>query len=150
MAKAFQFAFLLQLAEDKREEAARAISVAVQRLEQSKQRLTQIEQYRLEYRARLTDTASRGMRIHQWNDFHLFLAKLDSAVDQQVLDRERCEAQVEASKQAWLVCEKEVKAYEMLRARHNERENLKEAKREQKLSDEWASISQRRRDNPDN
>ncbi|GAB3265019.1 flagellar export protein FliJ [Chitinimonas naiadis] len=150
MAKAFQFAFLLELAEDKREEAARAISAAIQRLEQSKLRLTQIEQYRQEYRSRLTDTASRGMRIHQWNDFQLFLTKLDAAVEQQAVDKLRCESQVEATKQAWLVCEKEVKAYEMLRSRHTERENVKEAKRDQKMSDEWASISQRRRDHPDN
>ncbi|GLR14540.1 MULTISPECIES: flagellar export protein FliJ [Chitinimonas] len=146
MAKAFQFAFLLELAIDKREDAARAISAALQRLEQARARRAQIEQYREEYRTRLTDTASRGMRIHQWNDFQLFLAKLDTAVEQQLAEEARCEAQLEARKQAWQACEREVKAYETLQDRHQSRETQREAKQDQKLTDEWASILQRRRD----
>lgn len=147
MAKAFQFAFLLELATDKREEAARLISVAINRMQQVRERLAQVEQYREEYRLRLTDTASRGMRIHQWNDFQLFLAKLDLAVDQQQLELRRSEAQVEAAKQAWREREQEVKAYETLQDRHAERETLREAKREQGMSDEWASNIHRRGNN---
>lgn len=144
MAKAFQFAFLLELAVDKREDAARAISAALGRLQQSRERLAQIEQYRAEYRQRLTDSASRGMRMHQWHDFQLFLAKLDGAVEAQANDVRRCEAVLEQTKQAWQECEKEVKAYETLEVRHHERQGRIEAKREQKQSDEWAANLHRR------
>lgn len=144
MAKPFQFAFLLELAIDKREEAARLISVAINRMQQVRERCEQIEQYRAEYRQRLTDTASRGMRIHQWNDFQLFLAKLDVAVEQQAQELVRAEAQVEAAKQTWREREQDVKAYELLQARHEEREGQREARREQSMADEWASNMHRR------
>ncbi|PHV13092.1 flagellar export protein FliJ [Chitinimonas sp. BJB300] len=144
MAKPFQFAFLLALAIEKREEAARLISVALSRQQQMQERLNQVEQYREEYRLRLTDTATRGMRVHQWNDFQLFLAKLDTAVEQQVMELQRSDAQVEAAKQAWLEREKEVKAFETLHERHNAREGRREGKREQNLSDESASNIHRR------
>ncbi|WP_179958231.1 flagellar export protein FliJ [Chitinimonas arctica] len=146
MAKAFQFDFLLKLAIDKREDAARAISAALHKLEQARERARQIDQYREEYRRRLGDTASRGMRMQQWNDFQLFLAKLDQAVEQQAHEQVRCETLLETRKQAWLECEREVKAYETLQDRHEAREGQREAKLEQKQTDEWAAILQRRRD----
>ncbi|MGQ5523718.1 flagellar export protein FliJ [Chitinimonas sp. PSY-7] len=144
MSKPFQFAFLLELAIDKREEAARLISVALNRQQQMRERLAQIEQYREEYRLRLTETGSRGMRIHQWTDFQLFLAKLDTAVEQQIVELQRSDVQVETAKQAWREREKEVKAFETLHDRHTARETRRENKWEQGLSDESASNIYRR------
>ncbi|WP_269532392.1 flagellar export protein FliJ [Chitinimonas sp. BJYL2] len=146
MAKPFQFSFLLDLAADKRDAAATALSEAVQRLMQSRDRLAQIEQYRAEYRLRFSNSAGQGMPAHQWQDFHAFLTKLDGAVEQQARDIQRCEGVVEQRRLAWLETEKEVKAYETLQTRHVQRENHREAKREQKLTDDWVSNAAHRRE----
>lgn len=145
MAKAFQFQFLLKMAEDKREDAARQISLAIQKMELARDRQQQIEQYREEYRQRLANTAAKGMKIYQWHDFQLFLGKLDTAVEQQTLEHRRSVAWLENCKQAWLRCEQEVKAYETLRDRHDQRENLRAAKADQRQTDEWASILHQRK-----
>jgi len=145
MAKPFQFEFLLHLAVDKREEAAQGIGVAANRLAQARDRQAQVEAYREEYRVRLTDTGMRGIRVFQWNDFQMFLGRLDTAVEQQVAEVTRCEQALEMAKAAWLDCEREVKAYETLRERHMDRESKREARFDQKLSDEWASNLQHKR-----
>jgi flagellar FliJ protein len=144
MAKAFQFEFLLHRAIDKRELAAQGIGDATQRLQQAQARQQQIETFRAEYRVRLTDTASRGMRVHQWNDFQLFLAKLDAAVDQQIQEVLKHALLLEQAKQLWRECEKEVKAYEALRERHEARQAAVAVRTEQRQSDEWAANLARR------
>ena len=145
MAKPFQFEFLLHLAVDKREEAAQGIGLAANRLHQARDRQTQVEAYREEYRTRLTRTGMQGMRVYQWNDFQMFLGRLDTAVEQQMAEVVRCEQALEMAKAAWLEREREVKAYETLRERHLEREVKRENRIDQKLSDEWASNLQHKR-----
>jgi len=139
MAKPFQFTFLLELAIDKRDDAAGRMRDARQMLENARQKQTEIENYRNEYRARLANNAGQGMAIYQWNDYRQFIARLDLAVEQMNGEITRCELVVENTRLAWLVCEKEVKAFETLQLRHNEREAHRENKREQSRSDEWVS-----------
>jgi flagellar FliJ protein len=144
VAKAFQFDFLLRRAQDKREQAALSIGEATQQLQRAQERHVQISQYREEYRDRLAEMSTRGMRVHQWNDFQLFLGKLDAAIDQHQLEVLRCHALLERAKGAWLECEREVKAYEALRKRHDARVALVEARLEQRLGDEWVATRQQR------
>jgi flagellar FliJ protein len=146
MAKVFQFEFLLKRAIDHRDEAALTIGAAVSRLQQSRDRHAQVTQYRAEYHAKLEVSGRQGMSIHQWNDFQLFLAKLNTAVEQQAYDVKHCESLLDAAKAAWMICEREVKAYEALRDRHDEREMIRESKQDQKMSDEWAANMYRQRD----
>lgn len=139
MVKRFQFAFLLQRAVDQRDEAALAIGAAVERLRLARERHVQIEQYRAEYRVRLETNGRQGMAIHQWTDYQQFLAKLNTAVEQQFHEIKRCENLLEHAKSVWVEREKEVKAFETLQERHEEREQKREARVEQKMSDEWAA-----------
>lgn len=141
MAKPFQFTLLLQLAIDKREEAVITMRNARQRLSNAQRQLEEIETYRAEYRGRLADSGRQGIRMQQWNDFRLFLARLDGAVEQMHGEIHRCEQAVEATRLAWVACEKEVKAFETLQSRHHEREALRETKLEQRRSDEWVSTT---------
>lgn len=139
MSRRFQFDFLLKLAADRRETAARQMQEAAQRLNGARDRQEQIEGFREEYRRRLTDTAQRGINMTQYRDFQLFLAKLDTAVEQQIQEVGRCESRMEQARQEFLEQERSVKAFEALETRHQQQEVVREAKREQKLSDEWAS-----------
>ena len=145
MAKPFQFDFLLQRAMDNREQAALVIAAAVTRLRQAGEKHVQVTQYRSEYHAKLDADGRRGMPAHQWTEFKLFLEKLNTAVEHQAREISRCEAQLQSAKDAWLVCEKDVRAFETLRERHDEREAKQEVKLEQRMSDEWAANLHRNR-----
>ncbi len=140
MAQPFQFALLLQLARDKREEAVRQMQWAQQHLDQGLQQQQEIGRYREEYRARLATNSQQGILIQQWNDFQLFLARLDAAVEQMREEVLRRESGFLAAKQCWFECEKEVKAFETLAIRHQEQVLRREGRREQQLSDEWVNI----------
>lgn len=139
MAKPFQFTFLLELAIDKRDTAASAMRDARVRLEGAIHKQQEIENYRNEYRERHAESGRHGVSIHQWQDFRLFLGKLDMAVEQMQGEILRCEQGLEVARQAWLACEKDVKAFETLQVRHEQREMQRENKREQAGSDEWVS-----------
>ncbi|WP_374349768.1 flagellar export protein FliJ [Chitinimonas sp.] len=145
MARAFQFDFLLQRAIDRREAAALAIGNASLRVQAAREQLAQIEAYRDEYRLRLNTNAGRGMHMHQWNDFQLFLAKLAGAIEQQMAEVERQLAALESARQFWSECVKEVKAFEALQQRHDFREAQADNRLAQRQSDEWSANMVRRR-----
>ena len=81
MAK-FRFAFLLQRAEELREDAATAMQKAQSSWLAARSKLEQVEAFRQEYRHRLTGSG-KGITVAQWRDYQLFLAKLDVAAQQQ-------------------------------------------------------------------
>ncbi|WP_157313970.1 flagellar export protein FliJ [Chitinibacter sp. GC72] len=136
---AFRFAFLLQLAQDEREEASRAMQSAQAAWLLAKSKLEQVDGFRTEYRARLANSAQTGISVTQWRDFQLFLAKLDAAAIQQGDEVSRLELEYERRKTDWLACEKKVKAFDALRVRHEQNEMRKENQREQKILDEFNS-----------
>ena len=135
----FRFAFLLQLAIDQREDAARLMQAAQAAWLLARNKLEQVDGFRHEYRARLANSAQAGMSIGQWRDYQLFLAKLDGAADQQIFEVERLALEYERHKTDWQSCERKVKAFEALRDRHNQAELRKEGQQEQKLLDEFNS-----------
>ncbi|WP_288842299.1 flagellar export protein FliJ [uncultured Deefgea sp.] len=135
----FRFAFLLQLAIDQREDAARLMQAAQAAWLLARNKLEQVDGFRHEYRARLANSAQTGMSIGQWRDYQLFLAKLDGAADQQIFEVERLALEYERHKNDWQSCERKVKAFEALRDRHNQAELRKEGQQEQKLLDEFNS-----------
>ncbi|MBV1776975.1 flagellar export protein FliJ [Burkholderiaceae bacterium DAT-1] len=141
MAAPFQFEFLLNLARDKREDALNHLRDATQNLEQSRQRLIQVEAYAQEYRNRLAEKVNQGITAPQYSDYQQFLARLDQAATQQGFDVQRCEQVLEATRRFWQETERELKAYETLQERHLRGEIVREERREQKMMDEWVSIS---------
>lgn len=135
----FRFEFLLKLAFDEREDAAKALQTAQGEWLTARAKLEQIESYRSEYRNRLTTSGQGGMTVTQWRDYQLFLAKLDVVTDQQKQEVVRLEAKFEQARSAWQECEKKVKGFETLKDRHLAGEQRKESVREQKLLDEFNS-----------
>ncbi|MFC7419240.1 flagellar export protein FliJ [Iodobacter arcticus] len=133
----FRFAFLLELAIDAREEAARRMQTAQSHWLGAQGKLDQVDQYRVEYRARLLDSGQGGMSIIQWRDFQLFLAKLDDVALVQQQEIDRLLVAYEAQRDAWLECEKKVKAFEALKQRHLSAEMQKELRNEQRMNDEF-------------
>ncbi len=143
MAK-FRFEFLLQLAVDEREEAAKALQLAQSDWLAARAKLEQIDDYRNEYRQRLTSGGQQGMTITQWRDYQLFLGKLDAAAEQQQQDVARREAMYQQALVVWQEGEKKVKGFEALKERHIANEQRRELVREQKMLDEFNSRPRRK------
>ena len=134
----FPFSRLLDMAKDDEEKAARAMQEARQRLSQSEQQLSMLQQYRQDYQDRLQNNQQQGMSVNQWRDYQLFMSKLDVAIEQQQNDITRCQQLVAASQQAWMQKRQKVQAFDTLQVRHQQAELKKESKQEQKLIDEFA------------
>ncbi|WP_374336006.1 flagellar export protein FliJ [Leeia sp.] len=135
----FPFLRLLELAREQREEAARGLQASQARVQAAEQQLATLQQYRQDYQQRLGGQQQQGMAVTQWRDYLLFLGKLDTAIAQQQQECERCEQLRDAAREQWLEREQKVQAFEALQQRHDQAELRKEARREQKQTDEFAS-----------
>lgn len=139
----FRFDFLLKLALDEREDAAKALQTAQGAWLGARAKQEQIDAFRGEYRSRLTTGGQNGMTVTQWRDFQLFLAKLDAAAEQQMQEVARQEKCYQQALLSWQECEKKVKGFETLKDRHAVSELRKEGQREQKQLDDFNSRQRR-------
>ncbi|MDR3410261.1 MAG: flagellar export protein FliJ [Formivibrio sp.] len=139
----FRFDFLLKLALDEREEAAKVLQVAQSAWLAARAKQEQVDAFRCEYRNRLTTSGQSGMTVTQWRDFQLFLSRLDMAAKQQVEEVALHEARYQQALEVWQACEKKVKGFDALKDRHQLTEQRKEGVREQKQLDEFNSRQSR-------
>ncbi|WP_293761889.1 flagellar export protein FliJ [uncultured Aquitalea sp.] len=134
-----KYALLIRLAEEKEEAAAERMRQAQGALVKAMGRQEQLDNFRGEYRQRLTSGGMRGMSIAQWQDFQKFLARLDEAVKTQDGEVEFAKQSFIMARQAWREEHKKLKAYQKLMERENERLQLQESRRQQKMTDEFAT-----------
>ena len=139
---AFRFEFLLKVSLEEREDAAKTLQVAQSQWLTAQSKQQQIDDYRNEYRQRLTSSGQVGMSVTQWRDYQLFLVKLDTAAQQQAQEVSRLHQLYQQALRAWQECEKKVKGFEALKERHEQDEQRKALIREQKLLDEFNSRRQ--------
>lgn len=129
---------LIELAQNRMDEAARRLAKLLAGERADEQKLELLVNYRLEYQERFRTAAQAGLSPDAWRNFQSFLGKLDAAVEQQTqvvaLSKERSAA----GQQAWMAERTKSKAYDTLHKRVESREAAKEAKREQKAADEHA------------
>ncbi|WP_110687274.1 flagellar export protein FliJ [Salinicola aestuarinus] len=107
-------------------------------------RLTQLEQYRDEYRQKLHDALSAGVSSSQWRDYQQFLASLDRAIEQQRRQLGEQQARVEGGMHRWQGEQRKFNAYDMLHTRGLHERSHRQAKDEQRQSDEMAAQLRRR------
>lgn len=134
-----KYLFLIKQAADRQAAAAERMRQAQAKLQDAIGRQEQLENFRSEYRGRLTSGGMQGMSIAQWQDFQKFLGRLDEAVRIQQGDVEFAKQRFIMERQAWRNEHKKLKAYEKLHERELEREQLAQARREQKATDEFAT-----------
>ncbi|MBX9348951.1 flagellar export protein FliJ [Chromobacterium piscinae] len=136
---ASKYQLLIHLADERQQAAAERMGMAQSRLAESRSRLDQLDAFREEYRQRLVSGGGQGISIIQYQDFRRFLSRLDEAMIQQQQDVDRCAQRFVMERQAWQMEYKKFKAYEKLLQREREREAQKEARLQQKQTDEFAT-----------
>jgi flagellar FliJ protein len=134
-----KYALLLHLAEEKLDAAAERMRQAQILQTRAEAKLQQLKDFLAEYQVRLRTGGVRGMGINQWRDFQQFLLRLQEAVQIQQGELERCIQRFMLEKQMWQTERKQLKAYEKLMERERERAVRAEARREQKVTDEFAA-----------
>jgi flagellar FliJ protein len=149
MAKPFHLQPLVDLAHDRSESAAQILAKRKQLLQEAENKRDQLKNYLQEYQNRLHQQTQSGLSIQQWRDYQAFIHKLELAIQAQAHEIERCHQAWEAGKADWQACEREVKAYQTLRHRHDESERKLDAKTDQRQQDEFARNQHHRKSKPE-
>ena len=132
---------LIELARERKTDAAQEFAKAVARAQQSKQRLELLQNYRGEYETRMRTQAGVGIGGAQIANYNRFIAQLTDAYEQQELEVTQCDALVEHTRLAFLAEERKLKSFEILADRAEQRQTASDAKRTQKQFDEFAARS---------
>lgn len=148
MTRPFPLQPLVELSTDRVEAAERRLQALDAERRQAKEKLAQVEAYRVEYKDRLQRSLAAGMNVMQIRDWHAFMARLDEACVQQTAEVALREAAWLAGQKEWLEQRRRKKAFDALATRHQKAESVREAKGEQRLQDDHAQtmLREARRD----
>ncbi len=139
--------FLLDQAKDKEDKAVAALGQARSELDGYYQQLKQIEKYRLDYCAQLVERGQAGLTASQYGHLNRFLTQLDETLSKQRDAEEHFKSQVDACEAHWIEVRKQRRSYEWLMEKKQlELQRLRD-KQDQKLMDEFSTLSFNRRRN---
>lgn len=130
---------LIELAQKEVDDAARQLGFAIQQSQEAQNQLELLLQYRSDYENKLTRHAKQGLTVIQYANFQSFIVKLDQAIDGQKRIISDAEYKVSIAKQHWQAQEKKRLSYQTVQKRQVRIEHQKEARRDQKLTDERAT-----------
>ena len=139
MSESFPLQPLLDLANNRMDEAARKLGELIASEHAVEEKLALLVDYRKEYHARLVEAVRNGIGPDAWRNFSAFLGKLDDAIAQQEKAVSVSRQRTEQGQQAWVDQRNKVKAFDTLSHRHQSLQARKEAKQEQRLTDEHAA-----------
>ncbi|MCE2947007.1 MAG: flagellar export protein FliJ [bacterium] len=138
MSRRFPLQPLVDLSADRVEAAERRLQALDAERRQAREKLAQVEAYRVEYRDRLQRSLAQGMGVMQVRDFQAFLARLDEACMQQGAEVAARDAAYLEGQKDWLEQRRRKKAFDALSTRHARAEDAREGRLEQRLQDDHA------------
>ncbi|MCY7294429.1 flagellar export protein FliJ [Alteromonas sp. a30] len=135
-----QLHLVAQLEQEKEEKAAMNFQLAQSYVNEQRMKLQGLEQYRLDYFRQIQlKGRSEGLKAMTFNQHQDFIAKLDSACEQQRKIIHNAVLAADQRKSIWLQHQQKRKAVEMLLEKKKQEALMKEAKQDQKLMDEVAT-----------
>jgi len=129
---------VVKVAENRKQQAAKALGDSQSALNQAEQRLVELKSYREEYIRRFHANGAVGMSAVQMGDYRLFLSNLSRAIEQQVVLVEQAAAVVEQQRQQWFARRGKVKMLDNVVSRFQVDEQRVVDKKEQQEQDERA------------
>jgi flagellar FliJ protein len=130
---------LKEAAEKRRDVHAQHLSAATRERDEAQKRLEMLIAYRTDYQTRLSQASSQGIDLHALRNYQSFLAQLERAIAQQTELLGQAEHRVHGAKAQWSTERARVDSFQALDDRHVESAARQEARRAQKLTDEWAA-----------
>lgn len=144
MSKAPSLDLLINVTHEAVDEAARRVQQAAMARTRAQEQLETLHAYRLDYAQRLQESGQYGLTASNYLNFHRFLNTLDEAISQQNTIVAQSESRLVAGRQQWQAERQRLGAFEALQSRQKQQQALREAKREQRASDEIAANLYRR------
>ena len=136
---------LISLAEEELDAATKKLGKLTQVRDEVETQLNSLVTYRDEYHARFTASAQEGTTAQTLRNFQAFVDTLDNAINQQRNLLVSANRRLEAAKPEWRAKKQKLGSYEVLAARGEAVEAKKEARNDQRSSDEYAARSVRMR-----
>lgn len=139
MAQPFSLQPLLDIMQERTDEATRKLGQLIAAEQNEKSRLQMLEQYRAEYAKRMSDATAQGITRMVLRNYQEFLGRIDDAISAQRLSVQNSEDNTRAGQESWKSQNKQLKALDTLSQRHDLRERYREGKQDQKLQDEFST-----------
>ena len=130
---------LIDLASKETDEAAKKLGLALRISEEAEQKLQLLLQYRDDYATRSQTSQAGGISTTQFNNFQMFMLKLEHAISGQKKVAEDAKDRTLQARATWLVCEQKKKAFVTLAERAGKEAARREIWRDQKQNDEHAA-----------
>lgn len=130
---------LAEFERDKEQQIVRMFQQAELNVSQQKQKLTSLEQYRIDYLKGIQQTGKSGVTATHYQQHLSFVGKLDKACEQQMSVIAQAKMAASQRKQLWLKQQQKVKAVELLLSKKQKTRLAKEARAEQAMMDEYAT-----------
>ncbi len=129
---------VVQVAESREQQAARALGAAQARLAQARQQLAELQRYRDDYRQGFQQAGATGMGAARLADYQQFLHKLGQAIEQQTQQVAQATREAEAKRALWFASRGKVRMLDTVVARYQAIEEQQASRQEQREQDERA------------
>ena len=130
---------LIELAEKATDDAAKRLGAAIRAGTETEQKLSLLNEYRNDYAARFQAGLTAGLTAIGYRNFQAFLEKLDSAVAGQEKIVIEAKRRIGIERATWQACEQKRLSYNTLSSRALHELLLREARLDQKQTDERAA-----------
>lgn len=146
MASPFSLQPLLEIMQERSDEATRRLGQLIAAEQNQKNRLQLLENYRAEYAQKMNDAVQAGISPLLLNNYREFLGRIDEALAQQRETLARSENDTRNGQEQWRQQNRQLKAIDTLAQRHDARERHAEGRRDQKTQDEFSARKYAKRD----
>lgn len=145
MAKLSQLHLVVSIEGKKESGLARQHQQAKDHLMSNQQKLSSLEQYRLDYLKLIRQKASEGLQAKALIQHQSFVGKLDKACEQQVQLINQAVLVVKQRKEQWLKQKAKTQAVAKFIETQTHKQSLIESKQEQRLFDELSALAHYKR-----
>jgi flagellar FliJ protein len=146
MAKPFALQPVLELMQDRADEATQLLAKLIASERDANAKLEMLRQYRDEYAARFRAAGQNGLTQREWRNYQDFLDRLDEAIVAQA-QAVSVQAQKTLAGQAnWQQQRRRLEAFNTLSDRHFAGQETARVRREQKTQDEFSARSKDRKE----
>ncbi|MBV2132265.1 flagellar export protein FliJ [Pseudomonas sp. MAP12] len=130
---------LIELTREAVDNAGRHLAGAQRSQQQAQSQLDTLQHYRQEYSRGLQQAMQQGMQPASLINYQAFLGSLDDAIDRARQSLREQQRQVSQRQQQWLEQQRKLNSYDTLVERRAQAEQLRDNRREQRLTDELSA-----------
>lgn len=130
---------LIELAKESTDEAARLLGRLNAERNHAEQQLHMLQDYRQDYLQRMQSSMQTGMSAADCHNYQRFIGTLDDAITQQQAVLRQAQTHFTQAQVHWQQQQRRLNSFDALAEREQRAQSIREARREQRISDEFAA-----------